>query len=87
MKTKIIYISGNELFEMTDIRAAFEEVRSTLGLDKDTILFGVPVDCDDAMDDAKTNADVAKTTECIAETTPSEPELTVIENVEPSPMA
>ena len=57
MKTKIIYISGNETFEMTQIRAAFEEVRSTLGLDKDTILFGVPVDCDDAMD-AKQN-DVA----------------------------
>ena len=37
MKTKIIYISGNETFEMTQIRAAFEEVRETLGLDKDTI--------------------------------------------------
>lgn len=49
MKTKIIYISGNEIFEMADIRAAFEEVRDALGLDSDTVLFGVPVDSDDAI--------------------------------------
>ena len=49
MKTKIIYISGNEVFDMTDIRAAFEEVRNTLGLGADTVLFGVPVDSDDAL--------------------------------------
>lgn len=49
MKTKIIYISGNEVFEMSEIRAAFDEVRDALGLDKDTILFGVPVDCDNAL--------------------------------------
>ena len=48
MKTKIIYISGNELFDMADIRSAFEEVRSALSLGDDTILFGVPVDNDDA---------------------------------------
>ena len=44
MKTKIIYISGNETFDMKDIQAAFNEVRCALGLDKDTVLFGVPVD-------------------------------------------
>ena len=49
MKTKIIYISGNEIFDMTDIRAAFNEVRTTLGLDKNTVLFGVPVDTDDSL--------------------------------------
>ena len=49
MKTKIIYISGNEVFEIAQIRAAFEEVRNALGLDKDTILFGVPVDSDNAL--------------------------------------
>ena len=49
MKTKIIYISGNELFDMADIRAAFDEVRAALSLDNDTILFGVPVDTDDAL--------------------------------------
>ncbi len=54
MKTKIIYISGNEVFEMSEIRAAFDEVRSALGLDNDTILFGVPVDNDNALDTAKT---------------------------------
>lgn len=48
MKTKIIYISGAEVFEIRDIRAAFEEVRAALNLDKDTVLFGVPVEKDDA---------------------------------------
>jgi DNA repair exonuclease SbcCD ATPase subunit len=48
MKTKIIYISGNEVFDMNDIRAAFDEVRKALNLDKNTVLFGVPVDEDDA---------------------------------------
>ena len=44
MKKKIIYISGAEVFDVNDVRAAFEEVRNTLKLDGDTILFGVPVD-------------------------------------------
>ena len=48
MKTKIIYISGSEIFNVADIRAAFDEVRTTLGLDSDTVFFGVPVDLDDA---------------------------------------
>ena len=48
MKTKIVYISGNELFDIADIRAAFEEVRNALGLDSQTVLFGVPVDNEDA---------------------------------------
>ena len=52
MKTKIIYISGNEVFEMADIRAAFDSVRATLGLDNDTVLFGVPVDADNAIETA-----------------------------------
>ena len=50
MKTKIIYISGNEVFDMAEIRAAFEEVRCALGLDDDTVLFGVPVDKDNAIE-------------------------------------
>lgn len=44
MKKKIVYISGSEVFSAADIRAAFDEVRNTLGLDSDTILFGVPID-------------------------------------------
>lgn len=48
MKTKIIYISGSEIFDMADIRAAFDTVRTALSLGKDTVLFGVPVDTDDA---------------------------------------
>ena len=47
MKTKIIYISGNEIFDMADIRSAFEEVRNALNLGPDTVLFGVPVDKED----------------------------------------
>lgn len=50
MKTKIIYISGNEVFDMSEIRAAFDEVRSALGLGDDTILFGVPVDKENALE-------------------------------------
>ena len=44
MKKKIIYISGADVFDVNDVRTAFEEVRNTLNLDSDTILFGVPVD-------------------------------------------
>ena len=50
MKTKIIYISGSEVFNMSAVREAFETVRHELGLSKDTVLFGVPVDADDAFD-------------------------------------
>ncbi|MBR5154024.1 MAG: hypothetical protein IKW57_04505 [Alphaproteobacteria bacterium] len=63
MKTKIIYISGGEVFEMTKIRAALDEVRNVLGLDKETVLFGVPVDDDNAID----TATEMPQTECQAE--------------------
>ena len=49
MKTKIIYISGSEIFQMSDVRAAFDTVRRELGLGSDTVLFGVPVDAEDAL--------------------------------------
>ncbi len=49
MKTKIIYISGSEVFEMSEIRAAFDQVRAALGLDSETVLFGVPVDAENAL--------------------------------------
>lgn len=44
MKRKIVYISGAESFDIKDVKAAFEEVRNTLKLDSDTLLFGVPVE-------------------------------------------
>ncbi|MBN2893076.1 MAG: hypothetical protein JXL97_14500 [Bacteroidales bacterium] len=47
MKTKIIYISGSEIFDVADVRAAFDEVRNALGFGPDTVLFGVPIDSDD----------------------------------------
>jgi hypothetical protein len=69
MKTKIIYISGAEVFEIRDIRAAFEEVRAALNLDKDTVLFGVPVENDDAGIMAKSDDVDMK----VPETEPVEP--------------
>lgn len=44
MKTKIVYISGNELFELSDIRAALDDIHNALGLDSDTVLIAVPID-------------------------------------------
>lgn len=60
MKKKIVYISGAEVFDVNDVRAAFEEVRNTLKLDRDTILFGVPVD------DAKSVGDVSDVAKDVA---------------------
>ncbi len=49
MKKKIVYISGADVFDVKDVRAAFDEVREMLHLDSDTILFGVPVDEESAV--------------------------------------
>ena len=95
MKTKIIYISGNETFEMTQIRAAFEEVRSTLGLDKDTILFGVPVDCDSALSDIQTIEDttpiqtpeIIPTTQIITDDIVAESETQIVTEPVVAPVA
>ena len=83
MKTKIIYISGGELFEMAQIRAAFEEVKSTLGLDKDTVLFGVPVDCDTAIKDVTDNTQptVNVVSEPVAEIIPDATEIPEIPEI------
>ena len=64
---------------MREIRAAFDEVRSALGLAKDTILFGVPVDADDAL--ANTTA-IAQNTSVSAVSTTIEPDVTVAETEE-----
>ncbi|MFA7188368.1 MAG: hypothetical protein WC137_02760 [Alphaproteobacteria bacterium] len=53
MKTKIIYISGGENLDRLTIKAAFDEVRQTLGLGDDTLLFGVPLE-DEATQQAAT---------------------------------
>jgi len=70
MKTKIIYISGDEVFDIADIRAAFEEVRNALNLDKTTVLFGVPVDADDAGFATKERPEITKEKETIVESVP-----------------
>ena len=90
MKTKIIYISGNEVFDVADIRAAFDTVRGALGLDNDTVLFGVPVDADDAFA-TNTNANVANITPKITvsdanndiDETPAETITPVINDITP----
>lgn len=78
MKTKIIYISGNEVFEMAQIRAAFEEVRNTLGLDNDTILFGVPVDADNALANAVSEPETIRETNPIVKETEETTEPDII---------
>lgn len=81
MKTKIIYISGNEVFNMADIRAAFDEVRNTLGLGADTVMFGVPVDADDALG-APTTDENTTTVAVSTDDTDITPEIT--DNDEPN---
>ena len=85
MKTKIIYISGNEVFEMAEIRAAFEEVRTALGLSNDTILFGVPVDCDCALA-TPVAAPHIKTVEPVTEPVPEIIPDVVVETAENIPV-
>ncbi|MBQ6735923.1 MAG: hypothetical protein IJQ90_00335 [Alphaproteobacteria bacterium] len=51
MKKKIVYISGADSFDVNDVRVAFDEVRNTLNLDPDTVLFGVPVDAAESVGD------------------------------------
>lgn len=75
MKTKIIYISGNEIFDMADIRAAFDEVRMALNLDKTTVLFGVPVDADDAGLMTDNQQETIKETEPVIENIPEPVEI------------
>lgn len=90
MKTKIIYISGNEIFDMNDIRSAFEEVRAALSLGSDTVLFGVPVDSDDALVAAKPAAEintniVDSVVEPVATTTPDIDEVVIEKETKPTP--
>lgn len=80
MKTKIIYISGGEAFEMTQIRAAFDEVRNVLGLDNQTVLFGVPVDCDTALAEDLSLANANTCTIAVSDTEKNTPE-----NIIPEP--
>lgn len=79
MKTKIIYISGNEVFEMDEIRAAFDAVRGALGLDNDTVLFGVPVDRDCAL----AGAEFAPSVATVPENIPAESVCPVVHDNDP----
>ena len=85
MKTKIIYISGSEIFNIVDIHAAFEEVRNALQLDSDTVLFGVPVDQEDAgfgTKTAETEIDAEVVQDTVIEPNATEEPMEIIESVE-----
>lgn len=71
MKTKIIYISGAEVFDMADVRAAFDTVRAALNLGDDTVLFGVPVDRDSAFANADATTDVVTDVAPVIESAPA----------------
>jgi hypothetical protein len=62
VKTKIIYISGAENLDRAAIKMAFDEVRQTLGLDSETLLFGVPLD-EETADSSQRTADSADVAE------------------------
>ncbi len=82
MKTKIIYISGNEVFEMAEIRAAFDEVRAALNLDNDTILFGVPVDKESALNVPVTDI----THDAVLDAAPASDDITAAPEIEDVPV-
>jgi hypothetical protein len=44
MRTKLVYISGGDIFAPDDIKRALDEIRQTLNLPADVVLFGLPVD-------------------------------------------
>ncbi|MDR1071941.1 MAG: hypothetical protein LBL21_04850 [Rickettsiales bacterium] len=44
MRTKLVYISGGDNFAPAEIKRALDEIRQTLGLSDDIVLFGLPVD-------------------------------------------
>jgi hypothetical protein len=67
MKKKIVYISGAEVFNAADIRAAFDEVRTALNLDADTILFGVPVDNMDEKTESVPDVKIEIEPECVVQ--------------------
>lgn len=73
MKKKIVYISGAEVFSAADVRAAFDEVRATLNLDTDTILFGVPIDNMDAKTESVPEMQCAPDTAVITQPAVPEP--------------
>ncbi|MBO4480608.1 MAG: hypothetical protein J5742_03235 [Alphaproteobacteria bacterium] len=87
MKKKIVYISGADVFDVKDVRAAFDEVRNTLNLDSDTILFGVPVDEESEMtapQRVEAKSDKVDIPEVIQKVVPQEPivEESITEDVE-----
>ena len=84
MKTKIIYISGSEIFNINDIHAAFDEVREALQLGPDTVLFGVPVDQEDAGLGTTTTETKQETVQdtVIEPEAPTEEPVEIIESVE-----
>jgi hypothetical protein len=44
MRAKLVYISGGDNFAPADVKAALDDIRRSLGLPADMVLFGLPVD-------------------------------------------
>lgn len=44
MKTKLVYISGGDNCPPAEVKAALDEIRKSLDLPLDVVLFGIPVD-------------------------------------------
>ncbi len=44
MKSKIVYISGGDVFSPSEIRKGLEEIREILGLGSDVVIFGISVE-------------------------------------------
>lgn len=83
MKKKIVYISGADVFDVKDVRAAFDEVREMLHLDSDTILFGVPVDEESAVANPSESTTESVETSGIAIETDSDVDFDMEYNQEP----
>ena len=67
MKTKIIYISGGENLDRAAIKTAFDEVRETLGLGNDTLLFGVPLEDEIAQESVSEQPELVEITKITEE--------------------
>ncbi|MBO7508724.1 MAG: hypothetical protein J6T57_00380 [Alphaproteobacteria bacterium] len=77
MKKKIVYISGADVFDVNEVRAAFDEVRNTLNLGADTVLFGVPVDAATESVDESNLVDCTANPVAVADNTDSEPDESI----------
>lgn len=83
MKTKIVYISGGEIFNPKEIQCALDEIRQMMNLAPDIVIFGIPVD-NNIESVVVENLDVEiepETPEIIIENDPVETVIEIPENI------